>query len=283
MSPAAANAALRADSRGMVWRDVQESGEVSPHLSSPIPYLDLVAISASTSRAPCGTSASPGAYPDGEQLWEQPLLTRGGFAAGGFGGSTARVPAPRRAAPGTTGICSSLANAAFPPFQLTVSFGIFGEKENGMWVGFFSSFTQRTKVLQAPKQTGLISHGVGSLRRAQTITCSTVRAFLPSCVLVELVTAHPWGTPRPSHGGQSSSSEGTGWDLPQPTAPSGTRSFSTRSDVPLPAAESSFCCFKHLFPISKIRLVRKNLSGLFKLLAGFTEEGRGRGRGCGFP
>lgn len=260
-------------------------------MSSPLPYLDPVAISASTSRASRGTSASPGAYPDREQLWEQPELTRGGFAAGGFGGSTARVPAPRGAAPSTTGICSSLGNAPFPPFQLTVSFGIFGEKENGIWVGFFSSFTQRTEVLQAPKQTGLITHGVGSLCRAamqaQMITCSTVRAFLPSwlcwCVLVELVTAHPWGTPRPSRGGQSSSSEGTGWDLPQPTAPSGTRSFSTRSDVPLPAAESSFCCFKHLFPISKIRLVRKNLSGLFKLLAGFTEEGRGRGRGCGFP
>lgn len=65
---------------------------------------------------------------------------------------------------------------------------------------------------------------------------------------------------------------GSGWE---PRGAPGPYPAPAGSAIPHPAAESSLCCPKHLFPISKIRLVRKKLSGLFKLLPRFTEEGGG--------
>lgn len=72
---------------------------------------------------------------------------------------------------------------------------------------------------------------------------------------------------------------GSGWE---PQGAPGPYPAPAGSAIPHPAAESCLCCPKHLFPISKIRLVRKKLSGLFKLLPRFTEEGRGD-EAVGFP
>lgn len=70
---------------------------------------------------------------------------------------------------------------------------------------------------------------------------------------------------------------------PSPGLRAGPQRLSARSVIPLPAAESSLCCFKHLFPISKIRLVRKISLGCLNFYQGLQKRGGEGGEAVGFP
>lgn len=99
-------------------------------------------------------------------------------------------------------------------------------------------------------------------------------------VSVDLAVARPWGGPprgRLSRGGLKAAT------CPGPRLRAGPQRLSARSGGPLPAAESSLCCFKHLFPISKIRLVRKISLGCLNFYQGLQRRGGEGGEAVGFP
>ena len=66
-------------------------------------------------------------------------------------------------------------------------------------------------------------------------------------------------------------------------ARAGPQHPSARPAIPPPAAESSLCCFKHSFPISKRRLVRKISPGCLNFYQGLQKRGGEGGEAGGFP
>lgn len=103
---------------------------------------------------------------------------------------------------------------------------------------------------------------------------------------VELAVAHPWGEHRECARPRSLKAPAArcrAATCPSPRLQAGPQCLSARSVIPLPAAESSLCCFKHLFPISKIRLVRKISLGCLNFYKGLQKRGGEGGEAVGFP
>lgn len=143
---------------------------------------------------------------------------------------------------------------------------------------------QRNKMLQAPNYLRLVL-----MAWAEQTTCPTVGAFLLSwlylCMLAELAVTHPWlgHTLTVQDGLRAPATRCWVVSYPSLQLLAGPQCLSARSLTPLPAAESSFCCFKHLFPISKIRLVRKISLGCLNFYQGLQKRGGEGGEAEGFP